>query len=159
MWLETNKTVIEGQFYLHFDQHGQVSPVLTHFLSRNSPKHPFLCSFKTEALDSNFFDFRQMKQVLTKLLSSMLCPHAVATPKQEIWSFWNFGLSPAGCLALTVPLKWCKPNFPLGWCLRNDFTSKKSCLNKFVGILPSPGAIEIPFFLWYLICYLPTRWH
>ena len=104
MWLETNKTVIEGQFYLHFDQHGQVSPVLTHFLSRNSPKHPFLCSFKTEALDSNFFDFRQMKQVLTKLLSSMLCPHAVATPKQEIWSFWNFWLSPADCLTLTVPL-------------------------------------------------------
>ena len=105
MWLGTNKTVIDGQFYLHFDQHGQVSPVLTHFLSRNSPKHPFFCSFKTEALDSNFFDFRQMKQALTKLLSSMLCPHAVATPKQEIWSFWNFWLSPADCLTLTVPLK------------------------------------------------------
>ena len=104
MWLGTNKTVIEGQFYLHFDQHGQVSLALTHFLSKNSPKYPSLCSFKTEALDSNFFDFRQMKQVLTKLLSSMLCPHAVATPKQEIWSFWNFRLSPADCLTLTVPL-------------------------------------------------------
>ena len=105
MWLETKKTEIEGQFYLHFDQHGLVSLATAHFLSKNRPKHPFLCSFKTEALDSNFFDFRQMKQVLTKLLSSMLCPHAVATPKQEIWSFWNFWLSSADCLTLTVPLK------------------------------------------------------
>ena len=87
MWLEIKKNEIEGQFYLHFDQHGQVLPVLTHFLSRNSPKHPFLCSFKTEALDSNFFDFRQMKQILSKLLSSMTCPHTVATPEQEIWRF------------------------------------------------------------------------
>ena len=87
MWLETKKTEIEGQFYLHFDQHGQVSLATAHFLSRNSPKHPFLCSFKTEALDSNFFDFRQMKQILSKLLSSMTCPHTVATPEQEIWRF------------------------------------------------------------------------
>ena len=84
MRIESDKSEIEGQFYLHFGQHGKVSLALTHFLSRNSPKHPFLCFFKTEAFDSNFFDFRQMKQALTKLLSSMLCPHAVATPKQEI---------------------------------------------------------------------------
>ena len=87
MWLETKKTEIEGQFYLHFDQHGLVSLVIAHFLSRNSPKHSFLCSFKTEALDSNFFDFRQMKQDMSKLSSSMTCPHTVATPEQELWRF------------------------------------------------------------------------
>ena len=105
MWLETKKTEIGNQFYLHFDQHGLVSLVTAHFLSRNSPKHPFLCSFKTEALDSNFFDFRKMKQILSKLLSSMTCPHTVATPEQEILRFYNMRLSLTGSLALTVPLK------------------------------------------------------